>query len=66
MNSREIKKLRKSLGLTAREFASELGFTGEHRHITVYRWERSEKPQIPSPQTVILMRKMKSRGRKKQ
>jgi len=40
--------------MSCSDFASALGFTGKHRHISVWRWENGER--IPSPQTIKLIK----------
>ena len=49
-----ICSLRKKLKLSRDDFASQLGFTGSHRRITVWRWENGKR--VPSKQTVLLMK----------
>lgn len=53
MKPQEIRTLRKSLGLSVKQFAAALGFTGKHASVTVYRWETGARK--PSIQTVKLM-----------
>jgi DNA-binding transcriptional regulator YiaG len=53
MTPRQIRALRRKLSLTPEEFAAALGFTGEDRRITVWRWEMGRRK--PSAQTIALM-----------
>jgi DNA-binding transcriptional regulator YiaG len=50
----QIRSLRKRLRLSAEGFAAALGFTGEERRITVWRWETGRRK--PSAQTIALMK----------
>lgn len=54
-----ILSLRKRLGLSATEFASELGLAGKHRKITISRFENGKK--IPSDQLVYAMEKLEEK-----
>jgi DNA-binding transcriptional regulator YiaG len=48
MTPTQIRRLRKSLGLTMDAFAAKLGFDGKQRRGTVYRWEAGlRKPSAP-------------------
>lgn len=54
----EIRTLRKSLGLSVKDFATAIGFDGPNRGVTIYRYETGQRS--PSPQVEILMRMLKS------
>lgn len=54
MTSSKIRDMRRKLKLSPEDFAAELGFTGEDRRITVWRWENGKRK--PSAQTIALMK----------
>jgi DNA-binding transcriptional regulator YiaG len=54
MTPTQIRTLRKKLTLSPEVFATALGFAGEDRRITLWRWEKGKRK--PSPQTVLLMK----------
>ena len=59
MTPNQISSLRHRLDLSADKFAGRLGFAGENRALTVYRWEKGKR--TPSPQTVLLMEQLDKR-----
>jgi DNA-binding transcriptional regulator YiaG len=58
MTPAQIRSIRKKLKLSPEDFASRLGFTGEDRRITVWRWENGRWQ--PSQQTIMLIRTMRA------
>ncbi|MGA2882568.1 MAG: helix-turn-helix domain-containing protein [Bryobacteraceae bacterium] len=59
MTPPQIRALRKRLRLSAEDFATALGFTGDHARITVWRWETGRRK--PSAQTIALMKQLAAR-----
>ena len=59
MTPSTIRALRQKLKLSPEEFAAALGFTGDDRRITVWRWETGK--QKPSAQTVTLIKQLSQR-----
>jgi DNA-binding transcriptional regulator YiaG len=53
----QIRALRRNLKLLPEEFADQLGFAGDNRRITVWRWETGKRK--PSEQTVMLMKRLR-------
>jgi DNA-binding transcriptional regulator YiaG len=61
MTAAEIRSARKRLGMSLREFATALKFTGKSRNITAYRWELPESSpsfRRPSAQTITLIKQL--------
>ena len=52
MTSSQIHSLRKSLGMSVREFAAALGYSPCNGHVSVYRLENGDRR--PSQQTILL------------
>ena len=57
MTPSQIRGLRKSLGMSVREFAAALGYSPRNGHVSVYRLENGDRR--PSQQTIMLMQQMK-------
>jgi DNA-binding transcriptional regulator YiaG len=55
MTPNQIRTLRKRLKLSGDAFAAELGLTGKHRGLQVYKWESGKRGKKPGPQTIMLM-----------
>jgi DNA-binding transcriptional regulator YiaG len=60
LTPKQIRNLRKRLGLSGVSFAEALGLTGRHRGLLVYKWESGKKR--PGPQSILMMRQLQGRG----
>ena len=61
MTPSQIRRLRKSLGMSVREFAAALGYSPRNGHVSVYRLENGDRK--PSAQTLLLMKQLRSSKR---
>jgi len=62
MTKDEICQRREVLNMTPAQFGKALGLTEKGARITVWRWERGDTS--PSPQTIMLMKKLRPLKRK--
>jgi DNA-binding transcriptional regulator YiaG len=59
MTPSQIRRIRKSLGMSVREFAAALGYSPRNGHVSVYRLENGDRR--PSEQAIMLMKQLAAR-----
>jgi DNA-binding transcriptional regulator YiaG len=60
MTPAQIRRLRKSLGLTRDALAAKVGFEGKQRYMNVYKWEKGLcTPSAPAMEMLERMAKSK-------